>query len=216
MEVPRKRSRRKDARPQELIAAALEAFSRNGFAGTKIEDIAELAGVAKGTVYLYFETKDALFEAVVRENISPIFARLTEMTGVMPSSAGEMLSTVIEHVYRELIDCPARRVIMQILIGEGSRFPQLTAFYYNEVIARGKQILRKIIKHGIDTGEFRATQVLNNPEVIMGPAIMAAVWKMTFEQASPLNLKQFLAAHLDVVLNGLKSESPIVGSENAG
>lgn len=202
---PRKRTRRKDARPQELIAAALQAFAERGFAGTKIEDIAELAGVAKGTVYLYFDTKDALFEAVVRENISPIFDRLESMTLTAPGTAGELLTKLVERLYTELIDHPARRVVMQVLISEGSRFPQLTAFYHDEVIAKGKQILRKLIRRGIDSGEFRATPALTHPEVIIGPVILAAVWKMTFEPSSPLNIKQYMLTHLDIVLNGLRS-----------
>ncbi len=202
---PPNRKRRKEARPQELIDAALQMFTKHGFAGTKIDDIAELACVAKGTVYRYFETKDALFEAVVRENISPIFVRLDLLTGETPGSARELLEAVIHRVYKELIDNPARRVVMQILISEGSRFPQLTEFYYKEVMAKGKQILRKVVQRGIDSGEFSPTLALTHPEVIMGPAIMAAVWKMTFETVSPMNIKQFMKAHLDVVLNGLLS-----------
>ncbi len=200
---PRIRKRRKDARPQELIEAALQAFARKGFAGTKMDDIAELAGVAKGTVYLYFETKDALFEAVVRENISPLFERLDVMTDDVPGSTTELLVAVIERIYAELIDHPARRVVMKILIAEGNRFPQLTEFYHNEILAKGKQILRRVIQRGIDAGEFRQTAALTNPEVIMGPAILAAVWKMTFERSSPLDIRQFVTAHLDVMLHGL-------------
>lgn len=201
---PFKRQRRKDARPAELIEAALQAFSQTGFGGTKIDDIAELAGVAKGTVYRYFKTKDALFEAVVRENITPLFARLDAVARDASGDASDQLTAIVQRIYAELIDHPVRRVIMQILIAEGSRFPQLTEFYYAEVIAKGKQILRRVIKHGIDSGEFRPTPALNNPELIMGPAILAAVWKMSFEHAAPLNIKRYLKAHLDIVLNGLR------------
>lgn len=202
---PKKRTRRKEARPNELMAAALQAFAERGFAGTKIDDIAELAGVAKGTVYLYFDTKDALFEAIVRENISPIFDQLDALAGDSEVSTSDLLTKLIERIYKELIDHPARRVIMQVLISEGSRFPHLTQFYHDEVIAKGKRIMRKLIKRGIDRGEFRVTPALTHPEVIMGPAILAAIWKMTFEQASPLNIKQFIGAHVDVILNGLRS-----------
>ncbi len=204
---PRTRRRRKDARPRELIEAALQAFAENGFAGSKMEDIAERAGVAKGTVYLYFETKDALFEAVVREKISPLFERLDLMTDSVPGSTAELLTAVIDRIYAELIDHPARRVVMKILIAEGSRFPQLTAFYHHEVLSKGKQILRRVVQRGIDSGEFRDTPVLAHPEVIMGPAILAAVWKMTFEQTSPLDIEVFMKAHLDIILHGLLGRS---------
>jgi AcrR family transcriptional regulator len=203
--VPRKRRRRKDARPQELTAAALEAFAQNGFAGTTIDDIAERADVAKGTIYRYFETKDALFEAVVRGYISPMLVQFDEISVDLNATASELLTRHVEQIYARLLDNPARRVVMQILIAEGSRFPQLTTFYYNEVIAKAKQLLLSVIQRGIDTGEFRATPALQSPEVIMGPVILAAVWRMTFEQTSPLNLKHFIAAHLDIALNGLRN-----------
>ena len=202
------RRRRKDARPQELVEAALQAFSQNGFAGTKIEDIADLAGVAKGTVYRYFETKELLFEAAVRENISPVFASLGAMANLPVSSRGpmpasELLEAVIRRVYDELVDHPTRRVVMQILITEGSRFPQLTEFYHKEVISKGAAILRKVVKYGIETGEFRSSPILKNPEILMSPAIMATVWKMTFSHVRPLNIKQHIKAHIDLILSGL-------------
>ncbi len=200
---PPKRQRRKDARPAELIEAALQAFSETGFGGTKIEDIARRAGVAKGTVYRYFPTKDALFEAVVREHITPIFARL-ESSGDSSGDASSQLVAIVRRIYTELIEHPVRRTIMHILIAEGNRFPQLTEFYHAEVIAKGKRILRRAIKRGIDSGEFRRSPALNNPEVIMGPAILAAVWKMSFEQAAPLDIKRYRNAHLDILLNGLR------------
>ncbi|MGE0607747.1 MAG: TetR/AcrR family transcriptional regulator [Pirellulales bacterium] len=200
----KKRVRRKEARPQELVAAAVEAFAEQGFAGTKIEDIARRAGVAKGTVYLYFATKDALFEAAVRENISPIFVKLDALASERPTSASQLLTTVIRRVYSELIENPTRRVVMQILITEGSRFPHLLQFYHDEVMAKGKQILRHVIQFGIDAGEFRSSPALAVPEIIMSPAIMAAVWKMSFECISPLDMEQFVAAHIDMVLSGLR------------
>jgi AcrR family transcriptional regulator len=204
---PPTRRRRKDARPGELIDAALAAFAQAGFGGTKIDDIAQRAGVAKGTVYRYFATKDELFEAVVRENITPLFLHLDAMIDDAPGSASDQLTAIVQRIYAELIDHPVRRAVMQILIAEGSRFPHLTEFYQREVLAKGKQILRKVIKHGVDSGEFRKTLAIGHPEVIMGPAILAAVWKMSFEQASPLNIQQFMKAHLDIVLNGLRSRS---------
>ncbi len=200
-----KRQRRKDARPQEILEAAMETFAEQGFAGAKIEEIARRAGVAKGTVYVYFATKDALFEAMVRENISPIFERLETLVQASEASAGELLTAIVSRIYTELIDNPARRVIMQILIAEGSRFPHLTEFYHNEVLAKGKHILRTLVSRGIASGEFRPSFPLTNPEVIMAPAIMAAVWKMTFESIAPLNMEHFIASHLDLVLNGLRN-----------
>lgn len=197
------RQRRKDARPQELIEAALQLFSQQGFAGTKIDDIAKSAGVAKGTVYLYFATKEALFEAAVRENISPIFANIEAMSGVDFASTAELLETIIYKIYSELLESPTRRIVIQILITEGSRFPLLAEFYYNEIVAKAKAMLRRVIKYGIDTGELRETPVVTNPEIIMAPAIMAAVWLLNFNHVAPINLKKFAKSHADLVINGL-------------
>ncbi len=199
-----KRKRRKDARPSEIVAAALAVFAEQGFAGAKIEEIARRAGVAKGTVYLYFATKEALFEAAVRENISPIFARLDSLSRQPAASAGERLTAVIHRVYAELIENPARRIIMQILIAEGSRFPQLTAFYHVAVISQAQKMLKRLLKQGVASGEFRQTPALKHPEIIMSPAMMAVVWKMTFDHIAPLAMKPYLQAHIDLVLNGLR------------
>ncbi len=198
------RTRRKDARPGEIVDAAMQEFAEQGFAGARIERIAKRAGVAKGTVYLYFKTKDELFEAAVRENISPMFARLGAMAEAYPGSSAELLTRVIHNAYAELVDKPQRRVILRVLISEGARFPQLTAFYHQEIITGALRLLESIVRRGVASGEFDQTLVLATPQVVMGPAMMAVIWKLTFDDIAPLDLEAFAAAHCDLVLNGLR------------
>ncbi|QDU87046.1 Fatty acid metabolism regulator protein [Pirellulimonas nuda] len=203
-ETSKPRTRRKDARPGEIVEAAMQEFAEQGFAGARIERIARRAGVAKGTVYLYFKTKDELFEAAVRENISPMFARLGALAEAHPGTAAELLTQVIHNAYAELVDKPQRRVILRVLIAEGARFPRLTAFYHQEIITGAVGLLEAIVRRGVATGEFDQTLALATPQVVMGPALMAIVWKLTFDEVAPLDLKAFAAAHCDLVLNGLR------------
>lgn len=198
-----KRTRRKEARPAEIIAAALEVFADVGFAQAKISDIAKRAGVAKGTVYLYFQTKEELFEAAVRHYIKPVFSEMSQRVQAFPGPASELLRLLIQQIYQHLPRSPERRGIMRILIAEGGRFPQMTEFYYREVIAGAQQLMRGVIQRGIDSGEFRELPASNFPMAVMAPIMLATIWKMSFEQVAPLDLEQLCAAHIDLVLNGL-------------
>ncbi|QGJ69914.1 Transcriptional regulator [Planctomycetales bacterium 10988] len=204
----KRRKRRKDARPQEIIDAASEVFAEQGFAAAKVEEIAKRAGVAKGTVYLYFESKEALFEGLVNLSIVPVFTRLADQLDQFPGTAKEQLIGLVEQVYRELIMAPKRRVVMKILISEGMRFPALVEFYHREVIAGASELMRKILIKGVRDGEFRESSFLAEPKVIIGPAIMAAIWKMTFDSIAPLDFETFLEAHLDLILHGILSPNP--------
>ena len=199
-----RRQRRKEARPGEIVRAAMEVFAEVGFGAAKVAEIAKRAGVAKGTVYLYFQTKDELFEAAVRAHMNPAYARVEEIASSFPGSASEMLVQFVGRLYAEMADNAARRTILRILIAEGERFPSLTVFYHREFIARAQRLVRQIVQRGIEQGEFRPTAAMDHPGAIIGPAVMAAVWRMTFEAAEPLDTAAFSAAHLDVVLNGLR------------
>lgn len=197
------RRRRKDARPSEIVAAALAEFAERGFAASRIDDVALRAGVSKGTIYLYFDTKEALFEAVVREFLSPLLDNVDLLQRDEGMASADLLRLVISTVYRELV-ATERRQIMRMLIAEAGRFPQLVEFYHREVVSRGKSALKAIVARGVSRGEFRNSPATTHPEVILGPCIMAAVWKMLFEPFDPIDLEPFMEAHLDIVISGLK------------
>ncbi len=201
----RERTRKKEARPQEIVQAALEIFQERGFAGAKIDEIARRAGAAKGTIYNYFKTKDELFEAVVRENISPMFSAMDKLQDTWPDSSSELLRFLIKKVYKELVGHPERRAIMKMLVAEGDRFPHLCTFYYNEILIGARRLLQEIVQRGIETGEFRDSIVAEEPQVLIGPALMATLWNMTFYRSAPIDLEKFSDAHVDMILNGLRT-----------
>lgn len=199
------RQRRKDDRPSEILQAAMDEFAENGFAGAKIEAIAERAGVAKGTVYLYYATKAELFEAIVRDRISPVFAQVSQMVDRWPGDTSSLLQTVIQTFYKQMIESDQRRMILKTLIAEGDRFGELTAFYHREVIVGARKMLAKIMERGLASGEFRDSAIVREPMVVIAPAMFAAVWKMTFEACEPLSSKRFLEAHIELVLSSLRA-----------
>jgi AcrR family transcriptional regulator len=201
-----RRQRRKDARPAEIIEAGMQEFAEHGFSQTKLDDVATRAGIAKGTIYRYFESKEALFEAAIKSRAGPVFDDVERVIELFPGSSESLIKTVIPQMYRELFSSD-RHILMRIMIAESGRFPAIAEFYHRETIARGQKVLELIIQRGIARGEFRDGPIAQLPMIIVAPAIMAAVWKMTFDTVQPIAPETFLAAHMDLVLNGLLDHS---------
>lgn len=200
------RRRRKEERPGEILAAALALFAERGFSATRLEDVAESAGVAKGTIYLYFSTKEELFEAVVRDAFAPLLERMTGALELPAVSSTLLVRLMIETMYRQMI-ATEKREILRLLVAEAKRFPALVSYYHREAISRGKAIAAEILRRGIESGEFRDGPATRYPEVIIGPAIMAAVWKLVFEPVEPMDLDAMVEAHLDLVLSSIVKPS---------
>jgi AcrR family transcriptional regulator len=194
--------RRKEERPGEILAAALTLFSERGFSATRLEDVADRAGIAKGTIYLYFQTKEDLFEAVVRDAFAPLLERLTGALELPSAKSAVILRFIIETLYRQMV-ATEKREILRLLIAEVKRFPTLVSFYHREAVSRGKAIVAEILRRGIESGEFRDGPATRYPEVIIGPAILAAIWKLVFEPVDPMDLDEMIEAHLDLVLNSI-------------
>lgn len=200
--APRNR-RRKDARPAEIVAAGLAEFAEHGFAGATLDGVAKRAGVAKGTIYLYFRDKEALFMAAVRSRVAPFFDEVVGFVDVYPGTSADLLTTLFTILHQQMVNSDLR-VLMRMIIAEGRTFPELTEFYYRESVSKGRAVIERIVARGIERGEFRRGAVADLPMVIVAPAIMAAVWKMTFEPQAPIASERFVAAHIDLVLNGLR------------
>ena len=201
---PRPRRRRKEARPAEILQAALQEFARNGLAATRLEDIARRAGIAKGTIYRYFDSKEELFIAVIRSRIVLSLDDFNQMITQFPGPTDALLRLVLTGIYREFVGTDIA-ALMRILISEGQRFPGLVDLYYDEVISIGVSMLSHIIQRGLERGEFRDSAAAREPRLIMAPAIMAALWRLTFNSQDPLSVDDFLNAHIDLVLHGLNS-----------
>jgi AcrR family transcriptional regulator len=200
------RRRRKQARPSEIIDAGLQEFAEKGFAATRLEDVAHRAGIVKGTIYLYFPSKEALFVAALRARVAPVIDHVDGLAEGYQGSAEDLLRIVIRTIHERLVNTELR-TLMRIMIAEGHRFPELTRFYYEEIIAKGRLLLERIIALGLTQGEFDRTAVARAPMVIMAPALMAAIWKLLFEPYHPVAPEDFAEAHTDLVFKGLLSRS---------
>jgi AcrR family transcriptional regulator len=201
------RQRRKEARPAELTAAALELFVEKGFAGTRLEDVALRAGVSKGTLYLYFDSKEALFKAVIQEGIIPILEAGAGMVDSFTGSSADLLRGVILEWWKR-IGATSLAGVPKLMISEAGNFPELANYYNDTVIIRGRELLRRILKRGLTSGEFRAIDVETGIDVIFAPVLMMLVWRYSLGACGcgSHDPASYLNTHLDLVLNGLATE----------
>jgi AcrR family transcriptional regulator len=196
--------RRKDARPEEIIAAALEVFADRGFAATKLEDVARRAGVTKGTIYLYFENKEALFKALIRETIVPVIAQGEALAKAFTGSARELLERLVREYWR-LVGETSLVGIPKLMIAEARNFPVLARFYYEEVVTRGHRLMAGVIERGIKAGEFRPVNVMVAAKLAMSPLMHAVVARKAFSACMPegFDVATYLDTHIDLYLHGI-------------
>ncbi len=199
--------RRKDERPAELLAAALEVFVEKGFAATKLADVARRAGVTKGTVYLYFDSKEALFKAVVRETIVPVIAQGEALARAFTGSARELVERLVREYWR-LVGETALAGIPKLMMAEAATFPELTRFYYDEVVTRGHRLMAGVIERGIKSGEFRPVDVKVAAKLAMTPLMHAVIARRAFASCMPegFDVKQYLDTHIDLYLHGIANQ----------
>jgi TetR/AcrR family transcriptional regulator len=205
--VRAKRERRKEARPGELLAAALELFVEKGFAATRAEEVAKRAGVSKGTLFLYFASKEELFKAVVRENISGRFSEWSgEIDGYQGSSADLLRYAV--NTWWERVGSTQAAGISKLMMSEAGNFPELAAFYQLEVIDPGVRLIQRVLQRGIDSGEFRPLDLHYGAYTVLGPMMFLAIASPTVAGClsggdMTLDPKAYLQFQLDNILFGL-------------
>jgi len=203
-------ARRKDARPEEIIAAALDLFVERGFASTRLDDVAARAGVSKGTLYLYFENKEDLFKAVVRGNVLPMLQLGEQLVERFPGSSADLVRQLVRGWW-EMTGSTKIAGIPKLMIAEAGNFPDLAKFYYDEVILRALSMLRRVLQRGADAGEFRAVDVDHLVHVALAPLVMLAVWRHSFAccEREQLQPDRYLDTYLDMLLHGLhKAQAP--------
>src|SRR3989475_6242782 len=196
--------RRKDARPEEIISAALEVFADRGFAATKLEDVARRAGVTKGTIYLYFENKEALFKALVRQTIVPVIAQGEVTAQSFPGSARELFERLVREYWR-LVGETLLVGIPKLMMAEANNFPELARFYYEEVVTRGHRLMAGVLERGIKAGEFRRVNVAVATKLAMAPGMHAVVARKAFSACMPegFDVASYLDTHIDLYLHGI-------------
>lgn len=196
--------RRKDARPQELLAAALGQFVERGYAATRLEDVARRAGVSKGTLYLYFANKEELFKAVVREHIVHAIGEAEQEVANFPGHSGELLRIILMRWWAQ-IGATELAGITKLMMAEANNFPDLARFYDEEVIARGNALISSVLVRGVQRGEFRPLDPQVMTPVLTAPVLMLMMWTHSFMpcDTGPLDPVAYMDAFIDVSLRGL-------------
>jgi AcrR family transcriptional regulator len=189
--------RAKPARREAILEAALEEFSARGFTAARLDDVARRAGVAKGTIYLYFRDKEQLFEELIRSILSPIVGAL-ELALRDERPVREIAEFAIEVFVRDVY-ATRRKDVIRLVISEGGRFPKLAEFYYREVLARLFAAMQALLRRAAEHGELRNQTVVRFPQLIGAPAIVAIIWSGLFDRFEPLDVRAFMRAQLDLI-----------------
>ena len=196
--------RRKEARPSELAEAALGLFVEKGYAATRLDEVAARAGVSKGTLYLYFDSKESLFKAVITMGIDPVMARGESMFEELRDDPVALLRALLAGWW-ELVGATELAGIPKLMIAEARNFPELARFYHEEVISRGRALVAGALELGIERGLIRRVDVPSAVQVLMAPLLMLSVWRTSFAvcDADACRPEKYLPTYFDLILNGL-------------
>src|SRR5262245_15377495 len=185
-------------RRQAILDAALTVFAEHGYEAARLDDMAARAGVAKGTLYLYFKDKEALFEALVRGAVSPMLDKVGEFAAAPGMKATDVLQFFFG-MFRQEVLGTNRKLLLRLIISEGPRFPALAEFYYREVVSKGLQLVRGVARTGVANGEFTSDAVARFPQLLVAPVLMAVIWDGLFSRIDPLDVEGLLAAHRELL-----------------
>lgn len=205
---PPSRQRRKEARPAELLEAALALFVEKGFAATRIEEVALRAGVSKGTLYLYYTSKEELFKAVIEHYLSASIADTAVQVEAYRGPMGPLLQDLLVHWWQQVYASPASATF-KIIISESRNFPEIAEYYVHNVIEPGSALIGGIIQRGIATGEFRSVDVESIVHSLVLPMVMLCAHKHGLGACSHHHIDghAFIAAHVALVVRGLAPAS---------
>lgn len=199
-----KRELQKEARRIAIIDAALEEFTAQGFTATKLDDVAVRAGIGKGTIYLYFDSKEQLFEEVVRRNLLPGREVVENYVASFEGSAAELLANHFRNIYC-FMQNEKIPPLMAMVLGEAVRFPRLSRFFYDEMVRHSQATLRSIIGRGIASGEFRASAEGIYHQLLFAPVVIGSIWNLQFRELAPVDMQAYSEAHIDFILRALKA-----------
>lgn len=200
--------RRKDARPQELLSAALDLFVERGYAATRLEDVAGSAGVSKGTLYLYFDNKEELFKAVIRENLSPVLDEAQDLIAGFSGSSADLFREFVLGWWTRIGDTKLSG-ITKLMMSEAGNFPEVAAFYHEEIISRSNRLVVRILERGVERGEFRPLDLKHANMVIVSPMLTLMLWKHSFGlcHPEPISSPDYLRCFIDLITHGLLTDA---------
>ena len=201
------RQRRKEARPQELLDAALDLFVEKGFAATRSEEVATRAGVSKGTLYLYYPSKEDLLKEVVRQNVVNRIVRGVDLIRHFDGDTSELLARVLR-LWWERVGETRTSGILKLMMSEARNFPDIAQFYVDEVIRPSHAMLGELVQRGIDRGEFRPVVVDDVVHALVTPLLFMVMNKHSLgacSVGSTIDPKRVIEAQIDLVLHGLQT-----------
>ncbi len=199
--------RRKQARPSEILDAALIEFVEHGFAGSRLEDIARRAGCTKGTIFLYFDSKQELFKAMVRRTMLPVLETGESLVERHEGTAQELLVSLLRQRF-EYMTNTAACALPKLMLAEAANFPELARFYHDEIITRSHAIIERALKTGVERGEFRPMDTSNVARAAVAPLLLVAAWKFSFMKHAKVDLDPvaYFETALDVLLRGIRRD----------
>jgi AcrR family transcriptional regulator len=195
----------RQAKLDAILAAALDVFAEKGFSDARLDDVAARAGVAKGTIYLYVASKEALFEALVHTGIAVPIETIEDKVLALDLPAEATLRMLFAFLREEVLGT-RRREIVRLILSEGGRFPEIAAVYHREVLSRGMRLLRRIAERAVERGEFRSDELARFPQLAVAPGILALIWTSLFQHLEPLDVEGLFEAHLALLMRALKGD----------
>ncbi len=195
--------RRKADRPQEITAAAFAAFAENGYAATRVEEVAQRAGISKGLMYLYFKTKEELFKAVIRSVVMRRVDALIEVVEGTGLGSEDFMRGPMAEFMKQVPGSPVA-VVIRLLLSEGPRHPDLLDYYWENVVSRALAAITRFIERGVDRGEFRKTGVSEFPQLFVAPMMLGMIWKLLFAKRS-LDTDKLIETQIDMILTYIKA-----------
>lgn len=207
---PTPRRRRKEARPAEILAAALDSFVERGYEGSRLEDIAHRAGCTKGTVFLYYESKAELFKAAVRQTMLPMLQAAEQTVEGHRGSSRELLEGLLRQRWQAM-NHTRLAGLPKLMLAEASLFPELARFYHDEIIERSHALLRRVLDLGVERGEFAPMDTANVARVSIAPILLAAVWRHSFAPVveHPIDSEAFFESALSVLFRGIAATAQV-------
>jgi AcrR family transcriptional regulator len=193
------RAKRSAERRDAILAAALEEFSGHGFEAARLEDMARRAGVAKGTIYLYFADKETLFQELIRWQLTPVvgaFEHAARADVPFRLIADQMIEMFVHEIYGT-----RRKDVIRLIVSEGPRFPKLAEFYYREVLSRIIEAFRGVLRRAVERGELKSDVFVKFPQLLVSPGLVAILWNGLFDRFEPLDPRALMKAHFDIILN---------------
>jgi AcrR family transcriptional regulator len=190
------RKARSAARREAILTAALNEFSVRGFEAARLDDVAKRAGVAKGTIYLYFRDKESLFQEIIRAMLTPLVGTIEAM-GAVDLPASVLAERIVDMFVREVYET-RRKDVIRLMISEGRRFPKLAEFYYREVLSRIIAAVRGLLRRAAARGEV-PEGLVDFPQIIAAPGLVAIIWSGLFERFEPLDVRAMMKAHVELL-----------------